>query len=271
MAEKLADREARLAEKSAQVQQRLAEKASQLEKREQALLGKLNEGSYHGPLLGGDPVTYQYIVSFNALDATAIGNSGDSETFAGDITLENVVSRGNNLKLKVTGCNLIGDLITYDCAFGKARAISSGPDGEKDSLVIIAFLEDDLQGRSTLKIVLDADVPIKELEESTTALILSPQSRISHDWFIGGDATVTVTGSAENTHYVGIIESELTDEEEAAKEAADAEAEAAEKAADAEAEAAEKAAEAAVVEEPEVEVAEVEVVEPEVEPTEPET
>ena len=251
LTEKLADREARLAEKLAQVQQKLLEKASQLGKREQALLGKLNEGSYHGPILGGDPVTNQYIVSFNALDATT-RNPGHSETFAGDITLENVVTRGNNLKLKVTGCSLIGDLVTYDCAFGKARAISAGQPDEKNSLIIIAFLEDESGNHNTLKMFVDTGKPLRELGSGPVSVdIKKSQSGIGHDWFIGGDATITVTGSTENPNFTGIIKSELTDEEEAAKEAAGVE---------------EPEVEVAEVE---VEVVEVEVEELEVEPTEP--
>ena len=245
LAEKQAERETRLAEKQDQIQQRLAQKTAQLEKREQALLGKLNAGTYHGPLLGGDAITTQYIISFKALEATAIGNSGDVETFAGDITLENVVSRGNNLKLKVTGCNLIGENVTYNCAFGKARAISSGTGGEKDSMVIIAFLEDDFEGRSTLKIMLDANTPIKDIGDGITEVnIKSPQSRIGHEWFVSGDATISVTGSSVNPDFTGILGSTLTDEEDAAEDAVEAEAEAAEDAAEAEAEAAEDAAEA---------------------------
>ena len=237
-AEKQAERETRLAEKQDQIQQRLAQKTAQLEKREQALLGKLNAGTYHGPLLGGDAITTQYIISFEALEATAIGNSGDVETFAGDITLENVVSRGNNLKLKVTGCNLIGENVTYNCAFGKARAISSGTGGEKDSMVIIAFLEDDFEGRSTLKIMLDANTPIKDIGDGITEVnIKSPQSRIGHEWFVSGDATISVTGSSVNPDFTGILGSTLTDEEDAAEDAVEAEAEAAEDAAEAEAEA----------------------------------
>ena len=46
--------------------------------------------------------------------------------------------------------------------------------GHKDSLVILAFLEDDVleEVHSTLKILLNADIPISDIDESSQVSIL---------------------------------------------------------------------------------------------------
>ena len=87
------------------------------------------------------------------------------------------------------------DSIPYNCGFGKARSTSSDNSGSKDSLVIIAFLEDDVleEVHSTLKLHVTADVPISDIDESTQVSILSPQSKISHMWFLDGSATLSKT------------------------------------------------------------------------------
>ena len=60
----------------------------------------------------------------------------------------------SNLKLELEECQITVDSVPYNCGFGKARASSSGNSGEKDSLVVLAFLEDDVieEVHSTLKI-----------------------------------------------------------------------------------------------------------------------
>lgn len=227
LAEKASERQARALEKLEQLQQKLMQRIDKLEQRQQALLAKVQSGEYLGPTLGGDSYTNQYYLSFDALDATGIGNS-ETDTFLGHITLENVVTRGNNLKLKVTDCELIGTDNSYYCVFGKARATSSGPGGEKNSMIIIAFMEDFDENRNTLRITLSADVPIKEISASPEDVtIKSPQSKIARHWFIGGDATLELTSSSEPLD-TGILTGVVEEQEEAAEEAAEAEQKAAE-------------------------------------------
>ena len=55
----------------------------------------------------------------------------------------------------------------------KARAASSGDSGQKNSLVILAFLEDDVieDVHSTLKIFLNSEIPISEISDSAQVSI----------------------------------------------------------------------------------------------------
>ena len=150
--------------------------------------------------MGGDSYTNTYRLDFVDVYANAIGNSGETDTVIGHITMENVVTRSNNLKLKVTECNLFVD-VDYYCAFGKARAISSGPGGEKDSMVIIGLMQDtnNPENRGTIKIFLNTDTSLNELsvgDDLVNADIRTPQSRIGHQWFIGGAATLEITSSS---------------------------------------------------------------------------
>ena len=87
------------------------------------------------------------------------------------------------------------DDVPFNCGFGKARTTSSGDSGSKDSLVILAFLEDDIleEVHSTLKISLNADSPINKIIDSTQVSILDPQSKISGMWFLDGTGTLTKT------------------------------------------------------------------------------
>lgn len=94
------------------------------------------------------------------------------------------------MKLELDECQITVDSITYNCGFGKARTTSSGDFGAKDSLVILAFLEDVLEeAHSTLKIFLNADSPIRDIEGSSQVSILGPQSKIAGMWFFEGEGT----------------------------------------------------------------------------------
>ena len=101
----------------------------------------------------------------------------------------------SNLKLELEECSITVDDIPFNCGFGKARTTSSGDSGSKDSLVVIAFLEDDVleEVHSTLKISLNADFPINEIIDSSQVSILTPQSKISGMWFLDGTGTLTKT------------------------------------------------------------------------------
>jgi len=176
------------------------QKIDQLKPNQKGLLKKVASGEYLGTTLGGDSYTNTYRLDFVDVYANAIGNSGETDTVIGHITMENVVTRSNNLKLKVTECNLFVD-VDYYCAFGKARAISSGPGGEKDSMVIIGLMQDtnNPENRGTIKIFLNTDTSLNELsvgDDLVNADIRTPQSRIGHQWFIGGAATLEITSSS---------------------------------------------------------------------------
>ena len=103
----------------------------------------------------------------------------------------------SNLKLELQECQITVDDVPYNCGFGKARTSSSGDSGAKDSLVILAFLEDDVieEVHSTLKIFLNVDIPISDIDGSSQVSILGPQSKIAGMWFLEGTGTLSKTVS----------------------------------------------------------------------------
>ena len=214
LAQPIEDRQAKGLQKSKEIKEQLLQKIDQLKPNQKGLLKKVESGEYIGPILDGDLYTNKYVLEFSyegtetsKVMTTAIGNSDETDTIEGHITMKNVVTRSNNLKLEVTDCLLFVDLVEYYCAFGKARQTSSGPGGDKYSMVIIAFLEDDSGSHNTLKISLSADTSLGELDSGYIPVtIKSPQSKISHKWFIGGDATLEITSfSGLNTEIPLVI------------------------------------------------------------------
>jgi len=163
-----------------------------LDSRTQKILEKIDDGDYMGKKIGSSKTTNTYELVFDSISASTISNQSETSTMTGKMTFTTYDSSKSNLKLELESCSIsVGD-IPYVCGYGKARTASSGDSGVKDSLVIIAFLEDDLakELHSTLKIFLDADVPINEIEQSEVS-ILGPQSKLSHLWFLDGTATLT--------------------------------------------------------------------------------
>ena len=199
LAQPIEDRQAKGLQKSKEIKEQLLQKIDQLKPNQKALLKKVESGEYLGPTLGGDSYTgtYTLVFAMDKVTATAIGNSDEIDTVVGHIDMKNVVTRSNNLKLEVIGCDLYVD-VEYYCAFGKARQTSSGPGGDKYSMVIIAFLQDidSLEKLGTIKIFLNTKTPLNKLGDgdSVDVVIRAPQSRIGHQWFIGGDAKITVSG-----------------------------------------------------------------------------
>ena len=50
--------------------------------------------------------------------------------------LESLVTNDNTSKFRVIGGQILVGNTTHDIVFGKARSSSSGPSGEKDSMVL---------------------------------------------------------------------------------------------------------------------------------------
>ena len=114
-----------------------------------------------------------------------------TSNFVADITLEasSNISSGHQ-KFKVTGCQIIGDEVSYHCAFGKARTISLGT-GNNNGLDIVAFLEDDnSEATSSLRAhVIPLDSSAIWLQEDTTEVTMN--AKISLQWTLSGDGTLT--------------------------------------------------------------------------------
>jgi len=187
--------EDKLAKKSEKIREKLSEKLEKLDSRTQKILDKINEGNYLGEKIGSSNTLETYELVFDSVDATAISDKTQTSSLSGFMSFTTFDKGKSNLKLELQECQITVDDIPYSCGFGKARTISSGDSGAKDSLVIIAFLEDDVieEVHSTLKIFLNADTSISDIDGSTQVSILGPQSKISHMWFLDGTGTLTKT------------------------------------------------------------------------------
>ncbi|MBI5859155.1 MAG: hypothetical protein HZB73_00065 [Nitrosarchaeum sp.] len=144
--------------------------------------------------------TETYELVFDLVDASMINDKSQISSMTGKMNFTTYDKSKSNLKLELDECEITVDKIIYNCGFGKARTVSSGEFGAKDSLVIVAFLEDDVlaEFHTTLKIFLTADIPINKIEQSQVS-ILGPQSKISNLWILNGTATLSkIVSTSEN-------------------------------------------------------------------------
>jgi hypothetical protein len=130
-----------------------------------------------------------------------INDKSQTSSLTGKMSFSTYDKSKSDLKLELDLCEITVDEIVYNCGFGKARTVSSGQSGAKDSLVIVAFLEDNVleEVHTTMKIFLNADMPINKIEKSQVS-ILGPQSKISNLWFLNGTATLSkIVSTSEQT------------------------------------------------------------------------
>lgn len=188
--------EERKEQKSEKIQERLKAKSENLDSRTQNILEKIDNGDYMGKKIGSSKTVNTYELVFDSVSASAISDKSETTSLSGKMTFTTYDSSKSNLKLELESCSISVGTIPYACGYGKARTTSSGDSGAKDSLVIIAFLEDDFtkEFHSTLKIFLAADIPIDQIEKSEVS-ILGPQSKLSPLWFLDGTGTLTKTVS----------------------------------------------------------------------------
>ncbi len=200
LAEKQAEGESRLAEKQMEFEARLAEKESQalqradeliqrleqriadLELRLQTLLNKVETGEYFGTVPKIDPVLHSYSISIDGIASSLFDESVTTDV-SGEIFIENLVTTSKVSKFKVTGGEIfVGDNI-YDVVFGKARISSSGPSGEKDSMVLILQAMDTEGNTNTIRLglnfgsALEGDFGVEPIELETVS-----NSKISGQW-----------------------------------------------------------------------------------------
>ncbi len=172
---------------------KLMKKIEQLEKRIQNLLLKLESGEYFGNISGGDPVVKSFGISFEGT-ATSLDDDSDVENSSGEIFIETLVTRDDTSKFRVTGGDIELGGTEYDLIFGKARISSTGTSGEKDSMVLLAHIVDDNGNDTTVKLILDFEIPLEGDFglEPIDFQIKSPQSKISDDWSLSGSGQLTV-------------------------------------------------------------------------------
>ena len=200
LADKQAEREARLAEKQIEFEARLAEKETKalqradeliqrleqriadLEQRLQTLLNKVETGEYFGTVPKIDPVLHSYSISIDGIASSLFDESVTTDV-SGEIFIENLVTASKVSKFKVTGGEIfVGDNI-YDVVFGKARVSSSGPSGEKDSMVLILQAIDSEGNTNTIRLglnfgsALEGDFGTEPIKLETVS-----NSKISGQW-----------------------------------------------------------------------------------------
>jgi hypothetical protein len=210
LADKQAEREARLAEKQMEFQARLAEKESKalqraddliqrleqriadLEQRLQTLLDKVESGEYFGNVPKIDPVSHTYSI---AIDGTASSLFDETVTsdVSGEIFIENLVTTPKVSKFKVTGGEIfVGDNI-YDVVFGKARISSSGPSGEKDSMVLILQAMDAEGNTNTIRLGLDFGSALEgDFGSEPIELEIIKNSKISGQWSLSASGQLSL-------------------------------------------------------------------------------
>ena len=193
--------EEKLIKKSEEIQQRLAEKSDKLDSRTKNILDKINEGQYMGTKITSNDYGETYELIFDSVNASLIIDQSQESLLTGKMTFTLYDKSKSDLKLELDECEIIVDEIIYNCGFGKARTVSSGQSGAKDSLVIVAFLEDNMleELHATMKLFVNAEIPINNIDQSQVSII-GPQSKISNLWFLNGTATLTkITPTTENT------------------------------------------------------------------------
>ncbi|NIP62157.1 MAG: hypothetical protein GWN01_15945 [Nitrosopumilaceae archaeon] len=192
-------------QKVEKVKERLYEKIDKLNQKTASILEKIQKGKYLGEKHGMDS-SVNFTIRFIDVTADAIGNE-TTTILDGNLNMTTFDVGKKNLKFEVTACDIVVGEIEYVCGFGKARTISSGNDGTKDSLVIIAFLEDSVMNKlhTTLKIFLESNQPIMETKDNTVS-ILGPQSTVSHQWFLNGTAQLSQIESQSDEFAIDDIE-----------------------------------------------------------------
>ena len=199
LAEKQAEREARLAEKEAKALQRaedliqrLEQRITDLEQRLQTLLNKVETGEYYGNISQLDLVTNSYSISIDGTASSLFDESVTSDV-SGEIFIENLRTDSKVSKFKVTGGEIfVGDNI-YDVVFGKARISSSGPSGEKDSMVLILQTMDSEGNANTIRLSLDFE-SILEGDFGTEPIELEviKNSKISGQWSLSASGQLSL-------------------------------------------------------------------------------
>ena len=220
IAEKQEEREARLAEKRAEIEERLAEneeergariaekqdqalqraeeiiqrleqRIAQLENRVQTLLDMVESGEYFGRTVGENLVTNTYSISFDGT-ASSIFDESVTTDISGEIFLENLPTGSQISKFRVTGGEIVVGENIYDLAFGKARVSSSGPSGEKDSMILIGEVIDFEGNQNTLRLTLDLAESLEgEFGSEPIDFEILPQSKISRQWSVSAQGQLS--------------------------------------------------------------------------------
>jgi len=173
----------------------LQQKIEQLEANIQTLLEKYESGAYFGTVPEVDSEIKSYTITFDG-SATSIDDESIVDA-QGQIFIENLLTINDNiLKFRVTGGEISIDNTFYDIVFGKARVSSSGPSGEKDSVVllgqVIDFADED-DDSSTLKLVINSETSLEgDFGLDPISIEILPQSKIAGQWYLSGSGQLSL-------------------------------------------------------------------------------
>ncbi len=199
LAEKQIDLEARFAEKESKALQRaedliqkLEQRITDLEQRLQTLLKKVETGEYFGNVPKIDPVTNSYSISIDGT-ASSLFDESVTSNVSGEIFIENLVTMSKVSKFKVIGGEIfVGDNI-YDVVFGKARISSTGPSGEKDSMVLILQTIDSEGNENTIRLTLHFDSALEgDFGTEPIELEIIKNSKISGQWSLSASGQLSL-------------------------------------------------------------------------------
>jgi hypothetical protein len=176
----------------------LQQKIEQLENRIQTLLEKYQSGEYFGTVPQTDSEIRSYTISFEG-SATSMDDESVIDV-EGQIHLENLLTIDDNVsKFRVNGGDISIDDAFYDIVFGKARVSSTGPSGEKDTIVllgqVIDFANPD-DDSTTIKLVIDSKIPLEgNFGLEPISIEILPQSKIAGQWYLSGSGELSLLES----------------------------------------------------------------------------
>jgi hypothetical protein len=186
------EKESKALERAERLIEKLEQQISNLEKRLQTLLEKYESGEYYGNISTADTVINSYTISFEGI-ASSIYDESVTTQMSGELFMENQVTTSDTSKFKIlSGEVVVGDAI-YDVVFGKARASSSGPSGEDDSLVIVLQTIDSEENNNTIKITLGFDSLIEGgFGNPPVEFEILDNSKISGQWILDGSGQLSL-------------------------------------------------------------------------------
>jgi len=192
LAEKLSEKESNALERAENLIEKLEQKIDNLEERLQQLLEKYESGEYYGNISTADAVTNSYVISFEGM-ALSIYDESVTAEMSGELFMENQVTTSDTSKFKILSGEVIVGNDIYDVAFGKARASSSGPSGEEDSIVIVLQTIDSEENNNTIKITLGFNAPLEgEFGSPPEEFEILDNSKVSGQWILDGSGQLSL-------------------------------------------------------------------------------
>jgi len=185
LSENSEDKESKALERALKLIEKLEDKISKLNDRLQHLMEKYESGEYFGNISSLDSEINSYSINF---EGTAISIYDETVTteMSGKFFMENQVTTSDTSKFDINSGEVIIGNNVYDIVFGKARASSSGPSGDEDSLVIVAQTIDSEGNDNTIKMTLGFGILNGNIGDSDEEFEIMENSKVSQQWILEG-------------------------------------------------------------------------------------